>query len=155
VLKIDAYLIILFIGVVLVLLGALGLDLGDILGIETLSLACLLVSFGGIGYVTGNWIISAIVSIVFTAIIHLLVVVPMRNVHSSTSVSQESLVGRRAIVTIPIPARGTGEIVMRMKLAEANHIAESFDKEDIETDAEVVVVEIINDVFFVSKLNLN
>ncbi|MBW7452573.1 hypothetical protein K0U00_00775 [Paenibacillus sepulcri] len=135
-------------------LGLFGFELGNHIGVETFSLACLFVTFGGLGLIIENWILTSTISLGFTIIIHFLVIAPLRKVQSSTSISRTSHVGSIATVVSLVPAKGFGEILMNAKLARSNQIASSFDGEDLPVNTRVVVVSITSEgVYQVSKLN--
>ncbi|MNV27107.1 putative membrane protein YuaF [compost metagenome] len=152
------YISLFIVGVILVLLATVGLDLGDLIGVETLSLACFLVSFGGMGHAllmitkvnsVNNLGLSLVCSILFTAVVHFIVVIPMRKTETSSGISQDAHKGDYGVVITTIPANGYGEILMQDKISRSNQIAQSFHKVAIPENTRVIIIDIIDGVYSV------
>ena len=116
-------------------------------------------SFGGAGILllhytelaTGGVIAAAIAAaLVISAAMHFLYVKPMRNSENSIGFSMTEYVGMIGEVTIPIPGKGCGEVMVRMGASNTCQIATSFDAEWIATGRRVVVVEAHSDLLVVS-----
>ncbi|PZE22181.1 protease [Paenibacillus xerothermodurans] len=99
-------------------------------------------------------LITAITCAVAASIlVYLFCVKPMQNSENSVAYSMQDLVGRAAEVSVPIPAEGYGEVVMRVGAGNTNHIAASYDKVDIGAGTKVVTVEVIDGTLFVTCLD--
>ena len=75
----------------------------------------------------------------------------MQQAESSTSFSIQELVGRIGEVTVPIPAKGYGEVMIIAGLGYTNQIAASFDQEEISADTRIVVIATEDGVLLVSR----
>lgn len=150
--RIDLYLILFGVGILFVVLALFHVDLGDYIGIETLTLACCFMSFGACGYITRSWILAAIFSILFTIAIHFLVVVKLRKMQNSNGASEASLVGMLAVVTVPISETGVGEIYFPRGISVSNQPARSFDKVAIPSGKKVHVIDVKEGICLVSKI---
>lgn len=60
----------------------------------------------------------------------------------------------QGIVTIPIPANGFGEVLIRLGGGNSNQIAASFDQVDIQQDEQIFVVDEREGVLYVAVLKL-
>ncbi|MDF2722200.1 MAG: rane protease regulatory rane protein [Paenibacillus sp.] len=117
--------------------------------------------FGGAGllllHYTPLWgvlvVLLALLSAVVIGIaVYLFYVRPMENSENSTAFSIRELSGRIGEVIVPIPPRGYGEVLLKVGAGNTNQIAASFDGDDLEAGARVVVVEVRDDTLFVSRL---
>lgn len=86
--------------------------------------------------------------------IYLLYVKPMQNSENSVAYSIRDMIGAIAEVTVPIPAHGTGEIIVKAGAGVTNQMAESFEGKDIEAGARVVTVDVKDGVLLVSRLDI-
>ncbi|WP_426454122.1 protease [Paenibacillus sp. S-38] len=102
------------------------------------------------GMVLGLGVLAAVFSCV---LIYLLYIKPMENTEQSLGFSMDELVGRIGEVTIPIPAAGSGEVVLRIGGGLTNQIAESYDGSEIPWGKRVVTVEVICGVLMVTALD--
>ncbi|WP_284639680.1 NfeD family protein [Paenibacillus silviterrae] len=114
----------------------------------------LLTKYSSIG--TGSVLILSFLMAVLSAMaVYFLYVKPMRNSENSIAFSMEDLVGRISEVTVPIPARGYGEVMLRAGGGVTNQIAASLDGNAIEAGARVVTVEVKDRTLLVSRLDDN
>ncbi|SEA84078.1 NfeD-like C-terminal, partner-binding [Thalassobacillus cyri] len=86
-------------------------------------------------------------------LIYHFMIVPMSNAESSTSKSVMDLEGKLAEVITTIPAEGMGEVFIESTHGSRNEIAKSFDYEEIKQGEKVVVVEVKEQIVYVSSMN--
>lgn len=120
-------------------------------------------AFGGAGLMLTRytsltpWIVvllAIVIALVIGAAVFFLYVRPMENSENSIAFTLQSLSGALGEVTVPIPAAGYGEVMIRAGAGVTNQIAASFDRQPIASDAKVVVVEVKDNVLYVSEVNL-
>jgi membrane-bound ClpP family serine protease len=123
-----------------------------------------LTTLGGAGVLLTNYsellgwhvfVLSLLIAMVQSVLVYFFYVKPMEKTENSVAFSEQDLVGQIAEVTIPIPEKGFGEVVMNMGGGLTNQIAASFDSSVIETGAKVVVVELKDRCLYVSRLDNN
>ena len=119
-------------------------------------------AFGGAGVILSRYtsldpvIVVALavgIATLLSVIVHFVYVKPMRRSENSIGFSMTEYSGRIGQVTIPIPERGYGEVMVSMGGANTCQIAASFDGETIPTGTPVVVVEIKDGTLYVSPFN--
>lgn len=129
---------------------------------EPMVLVSAITTFGGAGLLllrytplAGASVIAAafLISAVTGIIVYFAYVKPMENSENSTAFSIRDLSGRIGEVLVPIPPRGYGEVLVKAGAGNTNQIAASFDGEELEAGAKVVVVEVRDDTLFVSRLD--
>ncbi|MBP1155638.1 MULTISPECIES: NfeD family protein [unclassified Paenibacillus] len=98
-------------------------------------------------------ILSLLAAVLSGVLIYFFYIKPMENTENSLAFSMQDLVGRIGEVSVPIPAQGCGEVMMRMGGGVTNQIAESFDGNAIEAGTRVVTVEVIDGTLFVTCLD--
>lgn len=117
-------------------------------------------AFGGAGILLTEYtslqvlpaaVLSVIAAILLSVPVYFFYVKPMENTENSTGYSMQDLTGRLGEVTVPIPATGYGEVIMKIGVGNTNQIAASFDREDIQTGTRVVVVEVRDGTLYVSR----
>ncbi len=101
----------------------------------------------------GVYAVSAATAAVIAAGMYFLYVRPMRSSENSTGYSMSELAGKRAEVLTPIPASGCGEVLVRVGAGNVNHVAASFDGEEVPAGTPVVVVEVKEGTLFVSRMD--
>lgn len=111
----------------------------------------MLTKYSSLGPVAAG-IVSGAGAFAFSILIFFIYVKPMRNTESSMGFSVKELVGKVAEVTIPIPATGCGEVLVKMGAQHTYQIAASYDNEPIERGADVVVVEEREGTLYVTAL---
>jgi hypothetical protein len=79
------------------------------------------------------------------------VVKPMEKSEVSNGFSMNELPGKIGEITIPIPAKGYGEIMVKFGAGNSLHTAASFDHELLPAGVKVVVVEVKEGVAWVSE----
>ncbi|NMO96798.1 protease [Paenibacillus lemnae] len=136
----------------------------DFLSVDFLNpmvLASFITVFGGAGIMLGNYteltswlqiILAMLAALVISILLYFGYVRPMENSENSTGFSIQELAGRIGEVTIPLPALGYGEVMVRVGASNTMHIASSFDKQPIAAGVRVVVVEVADGVLRVSEL---
>lgn len=119
--------------------------------------------FGGAGIIMSrfsSWssltiiLIALLASVIGIVFIYYVYVKPMADAEMSLSYSIVELIGKQAQVSVPIPASGYGEVIIKTAGGIVNHTAASFDHVAIPGEATVVVVDLDDGVLLVSKLDL-
>lgn len=132
------------------LLDAFDVDLPLSL-LDPLSLVAGATAFGGAGVLlqeltalgTGaQAATAAVIGLALAVALHLFYVRPMRRADQSAGFSMAEYTGKLGEVITAIPARGYGEVEVRMGQARTFRTAASFRGEPIARGAEVVVVEV-------------
>ncbi|GAB6990810.1 hypothetical protein [Paenibacillus pini] len=111
----------------------------------------LLTSHSGLGAVL-NMIVSILIGIVIAWFVYWVYIKPMQNSENSTGYSIKEMTGRIGIITIPLPAEGFGEVMVKVGASNTLHIASSFDHHSLPAGVRVVVVDIVDQVLRVSEL---
>jgi membrane-bound ClpP family serine protease len=114
----------------------------------------LLERYSGFG-LTAVLLLSLLIAILAGAGVFFLYVRPMENSESSIAFSLHSLSGMLAEVLVPIPASGYGEVMVKVGAGFTNQIAASFDKVDIASGSQVVVVEVKDSTLYVSEVHFD
>ena len=89
---------------------------------------------------------SILTAIMFSILIYFVNVKPMKNAENSSGYSMSELVGKIGMVSIPIPRKGFGEILIKVGGGNTNHIACSCEEEEYPAGTRVVVAEVDNGV---------
>lgn len=120
-----------------------------------------LTAFGGSGILLlhdsslGSFFVF-LVSFIFAFLLSVLVwhiyVKPMKRSENSTGFSMKELVGRIGEVIVPIPERGYGEVMIKIGAGYTNQVAAGFQGVSIAGEERIVVIEVKEDVLFVSLL---
>lgn len=116
--------------------------------------------FGGAGVLLNRYsgledgiilALALLISAFMGVLMHLLVVRPMRNSEMSNGFSMSELPGRIGEVTVPVPAVGYGEIMVKFGAGNSLHTAASFEQQALPAGSKVVVVDIREGVALVSE----
>lgn len=116
--------------------------------------ASAITSFGGAGILLDRYtglgavfvVILAIgVAVVLSVVVYFTYVKPMENSENSTGFSEAELPGKIGEVTVPIPAQGYGEVMVKLVGGNTLHIASSWDRKEIPSGTAVVVIETAKD----------
>ncbi|MBW4085512.1 protease [Paenibacillus sp. S150] len=84
-------------------------------------------------------------------VMYLGVVKPMDKSEMSSGFSMSELPGKIGEITVPVPAQGYGEIMVRFGAGNSLHTAASFDHQPLPAGIKVVVVEVQEGVALVSE----
>ncbi|OEF99030.1 protease [Vulcanibacillus modesticaldus] len=95
--------------------------------------------------------LSVIISVFISVIVFFGYVKPMSNAENSSMFSINDLIGKVGEVIITIPKDGYGEILVKVGAGNTNQIAASYDNEEIITGTRVVVIDIKDNVLYVSR----
>lgn len=116
--------------------------------------------FGGAGimltrytpFQTGSVILlSLFIAFLVSVLVYFAYVRPMNNAENSTSFSLMDLVGKIGEVSVPIPEKGVGEVILRIGAGNTNQIAGSYDGSVLATGTKVVVGEIRDGILYVFR----
>lgn len=104
-----------------------------------------------------NWneeiiiIVALIASSIITFLLYFFVLVPLASAEVSTAYTNESLQGQVARVIVPIPIDGYGEIVIETVNGIISKRAVGFDKEEIDYDKQVLIIDVEDGTFLVKE----
>lgn len=93
--------------------------------------------------------LSLMISVILSILIYFAYVKPMKNSENSTGFSQKDLVGKIGEVSVPIPAKGYGEVIIRIGAGNTNQIAATLDDDEIPAGSRIVVGEVKEGILFV------
>lgn len=114
--------------------------------------------FGGSGilltrYTSLTPVPVVVISIMLAALLSILIyfayVKPMRNSENSTAYSMGDLVGLTGEVITAIPAKGYGEVLLKVGAGHSNHIASSQYEEELSTGTKIFVTKVEKSIVFV------
>lgn len=120
-------------------------------------------AFGGAGLLLSHHTSLSNAFVILTAIViglaaaigmFFFYVRPMARSENSTSYSMKELSGAIGEVSITIPGKGFGEVLIKVGAGLTNHIASSVDGDQIPAGERVVVVSVDGHTLHVSKLEL-
>ncbi|RCX22495.1 NfeD-like partner-binding protein [Fontibacillus phaseoli] len=123
--------------------------------------ASAITTFGGAGVLlirytslndTAVMILAILIALLISVIIYFAYVKPMENSENSIGYSHAELPGKLGEVTVPIPSKGYGEIMVKFVAGNTLHTAASWDRRDIPAGALVVIVDLKDGVVQVSEL---
>ncbi|AKG33980.1 hypothetical protein [Paenibacillus durus] len=136
----------------------------DFLSFDVLSPSVLaggITVFGGAGILLSRYsgledgavlILSLLISFFMSMLLYMGFVKPMDKSEVSTGFSMSELPGKIGEITVPVPAQGFGEVMVKFGAANTLHTASSFDRCPLSVGTKVVVVEVSEGVAFVSEL---
>lgn len=116
--------------------------------------------FGGSGIMLSRYtslelipvvIISVMISLAVSVLVYFSYVRPMKNCENSTGYSMKDLVGKIGEVSVPIPVKGYGEVVMKVGAGNTNQIAGNLEQEELPAGTRVVVGETKEGILFVFR----
>ncbi|KAA9005358.1 protease [Paenibacillus spiritus] len=137
----------------------------DFLSVDFLSPAVLaggVTVFGGAGILLGRYsglgsgavgALSLLAALAVAAALYLGVVKPMERSEVSSGFSMTELPGRLGEITVPVPAGGFGEVMVRFGASNSLHTAASFDGKPLPAGLRVVVVEVREGVAYAAGLD--
>lgn len=123
-----------------------------------------LTTFGGVGILLHQWgvtntvllvVLALLIAAAISTLVYFVYVKPMRAAENSLAFSSKELPGKLGVVTISIPAKGFGEVMIRMGAGNVTEIAGSYEKCDIPSGMKVVVIEHKDGVSYVSAFEDN
>jgi membrane protein implicated in regulation of membrane protease activity len=125
--------------------------IGDHAALDPLALLGGVTAFGGAGLLLDAYtglppgataLVAGALALLLAVATHLGYVRPMRRAENSTAFSHREYAGRLGEVSTPVPARGFGEVLVRMGASTTFQAAASADGRPIARGARVVVVEV-------------
>jgi membrane-bound ClpP family serine protease len=131
--------------------------------IKPITVVTFLTVFGGVGMIgTRNGVNAVILSVLaalaglFVAfILYRFIVIPLYKAQNTSAVSQDKLIGVKAMVISPILEEGFGTIAYVVNGRKCNAPAQHVGKKAVSQGEEVIIYEIKNNVFYVEPLNLD
>lgn len=134
-----------------------GMDTGILNPTTVLTFLLFICATGFILLKLTNWneeiiiIAALVVSSIITFLLYFFVLVPLASSEVSTAYTNESLQGQVGRVIVPIPSDGFGEIVIETVNGIISKRAAGYDKEEIEYDKQVLIIDINDGTFFVKE----
>ncbi|UVI27865.1 NfeD family protein [Paenibacillus spongiae] len=119
--------------------------------------------FGGTGLLLHRYsplgsaaiiVLSILIAIAAAILVYYLYIRPMERSENSTGYSMKELTGAIAEVLVPVPIGGYGEVMIKVGAGRTNHIAASYEGENIPAGTRVVVVDVKDGAVMVSKLDM-
>lgn len=95
--------------------------------------------------------LSLLIAAFMAVVLYLAVIKPMDKSEMSTGFSMNDLPGKIGEITVPVPASGYGEIMVKFGAGNSLHTAASFEHQPLPAGIKVVVVEVREGVAFVSE----
>ncbi len=120
--------------------------------------------FGGMGILLTQYsslhpgyvlLLALIAAIVLSVLLYFFYVKPMEQSENSTGYSMAELAGSIGEVSVTIPREGFGEVMMKVSGGRVNHIASSYEQEEIPSGAKIVVVEVKDHTLYVVRFEEN
>jgi membrane protein implicated in regulation of membrane protease activity len=99
--------------------------------------------------------ISALAALLMDTILNVFVLVPMSSAEQSLSYTEKSLEGRIGTVSISIPEKGFGEVVIESYSGMISKPAASFEDVPISQGSEILVIEVKDGVLHVMPYKKN
>lgn len=96
-------------------------------------------------------VVALLISAILTFLLYFFVLVPLASAEVSTAYTNESLQGQIGRVIVPIPSDGYGEIVIETVGGVISKRAAGYDKEEIEYDKQVLIIDVDNGTFLVKE----
>lgn len=130
--------------------------------LNTTVLASMVTVFGGAGILLfrytelNTWqhvILSLLIGLFGGLLVFFAYIRPAKNSEVSTGYSVKELPGKTGEVTIPVPANGYGEVMIKLVGGNTIHTAASFEAKSIAAGIQVVVVEVADGVVCVAELD--
>jgi membrane protein implicated in regulation of membrane protease activity len=115
-----------------------------------------------IGYileVMTNWnslviiAIASVSSVILDTLLNVFVLIPLADTEESLVYTEDSLKGRLALVIIPIPKDGFGEIMIESNSGRISKPATSFENKSINEGEKVLVIDVKDGVLYVVPRN--
>jgi hypothetical protein len=98
---------------------------------------------------------AAMIALILSIAVHFGYVLPMDRAESSIGFSIQDYYGMSGLITVPVPARGHGQIMVKMGASNTCQIAASFDGKRIPKGSMVVVVEVRDGVLYVTPIDID
>ena len=116
--------------------------------------------FGGAGLLLTRYselessaviVLSVLIAGFIDVLLYLGFVKPMSKSEMSNGFSMQELPGKIGEVTVPIPAKGYGEIMVKFGAGNSLHTASSFDHQPLPAGIKIVVVDVVEGVALVTE----
>ncbi|MFD2703025.1 NfeD family protein [Paenibacillus shunpengii] len=137
----------------------------ELAGVEFLNstvIASAITTFGGAGILlmkytelntAGHVLLSLLFGILGALTVFFAYIRPARNSEVSTGFSMRELAGKIGEITVPVPEKGYGEVMIKLVSGNTLHTASSFEAKPIMAGTRVVVVEVADGVLRVAELD--
>lgn len=130
--------------------------------LNTTIIASVITVFGGAGIMLSRYtgldtaahlLLSMLIGVLGGVLVFFAYIRPARNSEVSTGFSITELAGKTGEITIPVPEKGYGEVMIKLVSGNTVHTATSFEAKPILAGAQVVVVEVADGVLQVAELD--
>lgn len=129
--------------------------------LKPITVVSFLTVFGGVGLMGTRYKLNAVIVFVLAIFIALFVafilykfvVIPLYKAQNTSAISQDKLIGLRAKVISPILENGFGTIAYVVNGSKYNAPAQHINKMSVPQGEEVMIYEIVKNVFYVQPLN--
>ncbi|GGA41420.1 protease [Paenibacillus physcomitrellae] len=112
----------------------------------------LLDRYSGLGR-TAELVLAICIALMLCALVYFAYVAPAERSENSTGYSEKELPGQIGEVSIPVPAQGYGEVMVRGVGGNSLHIAASWEHREIAAGVQVVIVDWRDGVVYVSEFD--
>ena len=131
--------------------------------IKPITVVTFLTVFGGVGMIGTRQGINAIIlaimasaaGLIVAFILYRFIVIPLYKAQNTSAVSQDKLIGIKALVIAAILEDGYGTIAYEVNGRKCNAPAQHVGKKAVAQGEEVIIYEIKNNLFYVEPLNLS
>lgn len=115
--------------------------------------------FGGTGLIVTRYtafmgykvvLISLFIAIIVSLLVYFMYIKPMKNCENASGFFITDLIGRVGEVLVPVPAKGYGEILIKIGAGNTNQIAASNDGVEFPVGTQVVVATVSEGIVYVS-----
>lgn len=129
--------------------------------LKPITVVSFLTVFGGVGLMGTRSKLSAVIVFILAIVLGLFVafllykfiVVPLYKAQNTSAITQDKLIGLKAKVISPILENGFGTITYVVNGSIYNAPAQHINKMSVSQGEEVMIYEIVNNVFYVQPLN--
>ncbi|MBD7967466.1 protease [Paenibacillus gallinarum] len=130
--------------------------------LNTTVIASVITIFGGAGIMlskyteldtAGHLFLSLLIGLLGGVLVFFAYIKPARNSEMSTGFSIKELTGKMGEITVPVPEKGYGEVMIKLVSGNTVHTATSFEAKPILAGTQVVVVEVADGVLQVAELD--
>lgn len=115
--------------------------------------------FGGTGLLLTRYtefmgpvviVFSLLTAAILSILVYFIYIKPMKNCENASGFFITDLIGRVGEVLVPVPARGCGEVLIKIGAGNTNQIAASKDMVELPAGTQVVVATIREGILYVS-----
>lgn len=129
--------------------------------LKPITVVSFLTVFGGVGLMGTRsklgavivFILAIVIALFISFLLYKFIVVPLYKAQNTSAITQHQLIGLKAEVISPIFENGFGTIAYVVNGSKYNAPAQHINKRSVPQGEEVMIYEIVNNVFYVQPLN--